>query len=173
MQTSIPAYLREGMAAGDLACRRFWNFWLQASVVATATVFAVVFSVLADHVVPPIEGLHPRVLLIDTAIFLPAVLLGLIGAMWPARTVMARLGMGDLATAVIAPAAGTAMLCLTATGFMMLWTGSLLDELVSHPGLTLLAMALAGMSAMVLAQEMIWPWRDRVTPDVPPCLTVC
>lgn len=164
MQTSLPAYLREGMAAGDLVCRRFWSLWLQASVLATAGLFAVIFTILADHVLPPIEGLRPSVLLVDTAICLPAVILGLACAMWPAHALLPRLGLGPLATSVVAPLAGTATLCLTATGFIMLWTGSMLDELFHHPGLTILAMVLAGLPAMVLAQAMIWPWGHRIGP---------
>mgnify|MGYP007028078128 CR=1 FL=1 len=164
MHTSIPAYLREGMAAGDPACRCFWSLWLQACVLATTALFAVIFTILADHVLPPIEGLRPSVLLIDTAICLPAVILGLACAMWPAQALLPRLDLGPFATAMVAPLAGTAMLCLTATGFIMLWTGSMLDELVSHPGLTILAMVLAGFPAMMLAQMMIWPWGSRAAP---------
>ena len=46
----------------------------------------------------------------------------------------------------------------------MLRTGSQLDELVAHPGLTVLAKVLAGLPAMVLAQTMIWPWGHRAAP---------
>ncbi|MDA0219501.1 MAG: hypothetical protein O3B22_07940 [Proteobacteria bacterium] len=138
--------------------------WLQASVLATAGLFAVVFTILADHVLPPIEGLRPSVLLIDTAICLPAVILGLACAMWPAHALLPRLGLDPLVTSIVAPLAGTATLSLTATGFIVLWTGSMLDELVSHPGLTVLAMVLAGPPAMVLAQTMIWPWGHRAAP---------
>lgn len=162
MQTSLPAYLREGAAAGDKMCRRFWGLWLQWTLVASTALFAVVFTGLADHVLPPVEGLHPGVLLVDTAIFIPAVLLGIVLALWPAHVWLPRLGLGAFAGAMIAPVAGVAVLCVAASGFMMLWTGSLLDELYSRPGLTILAMALAGLPAMLLAQEMIWPWRDRI-----------
>ena len=160
MYTSIPAYLREGMATGDTTCHRFWSLWLQGAAVATAALFAGIFTLLADQVLPPIEGLQPRTLLIDTAIFLPAVLLGLVAAVWPARVFLPRLGLGPLVTGLAAPALGTALLCLTSIGLMIVWSGSMHEELVSHPGLTVMAMAMAGLPSMMLAQEMIWPWRD-------------
>lgn len=161
MHTSIPAYLREGMAAGERGFKRFWTLWLQGTVIATTGLFAIVFTVLADHVLPPLEGLHPGVLLIDTAIFIPAVVLGIAAALWPARVLLGRAGADPLAVAIAAPLAGVVMLSVAACGFMMLWTGSLLDELVARPSLTVFSMVLAGLPAMALAQEMIWPWRDR------------
>lgn len=164
MSHSIPTQLRQGIAARDGISETLYGLWLQWTVLAASGLFAVVFTVLGDHVLPPLAGIQPQVLLVDTAIFVPAVIVGLVAAMWPVRSVMLRLGVAPFAVALVAPLIATAVLCAAASGFMMLWTGSMLDELLAHPGLTLFAMVLAGLPAMLLAQEMIWPWADRREP---------
>lgn len=161
MSRSIPARLRRGIAAHDGISQTLYGLWLQGSVLVASALFAVVFTVLGDHVLPPLHGIRPSVLLVDTAIFVPAVLIGVVAALWPLRLGLSRLGLSPLAVVLAAPAIASVLLCIAASGLVMLWAGSMLDELLARPALTLFAMVLAALPAMLLAQEMIWPWADR------------
>jgi len=112
MERSLAGQLRGGMAVRDGASEALFGLWLQCAVLVAGAVFALALSLL-DRLLPTAEnGPALAALLVDSALFVPAVILGVAGGLWPLRAVLAWKGVGPRAVAVLAPLGATAVLSM-------------------------------------------------------------